>query len=183
MPLADDVRTVLATLEEHGIEHMLVGGVAQEALGVPRTTFDVDLQVSLAAPPSPAASSWMGWIIEERTRDAVFGQDVLIIHVPLSSTPFELFLTSHWLTKQALARRVTRESALLGRKVAVPTPEDFMLMKAAHMASASRSERKRAQDALDIEQVAAASLTLDRAYLREHATRLGLWEQLERLLP
>jgi hypothetical protein len=44
--LSATVRSILEDLEAEGIEHMVVGGVALEALGVPRTTFDVDIQVA-----------------------------------------------------------------------------------------------------------------------------------------
>lgn len=183
MDLAGDVRRVLDTLDAHAIPHMLVGGFAQEALGVPRATFHVDVQVSLPSPPSPADSVWLGWLVEERTKDPVFGQDVLIVHVPLSSVPFELFVTDHWLTRQALERRRLLPSALLQRDVPVPRVEEFVLMKAAHMASPSRSPRKAAQDALDIEAVLAAHEgALDRQGMERDARRLGVWERVAPLL-
>lgn len=183
MALADDVRIVLDRLAAEGISHMLVGGVAQEALGVPRTTFDVDLQVALPAPPSPAASIWLDMLVEERSRDPVFDQEVIIAHVALSSTPFEFFLTAHWLTRQALERRWMARSELLGREVPVPTVEDFILMKAAHMVSPTRSTRKSMQDGVDITQVvAAAERPLDGDYLKRNAERLGVWSALQPLL-
>lgn len=72
-------------------------------------------------------------------------------------------------------------SELLGRDVPVPTPEDFVLLKAAHMVHPSRRRTKAAQDALDIEAVARAN-ALDETYVQPRAERLGLWDALAPLL-
>lgn len=183
MRLAEALQTFLGTLDRERIPHMLVGGMAMEALGVPRSTLDVDVQVELPGGGPPHASTFLGSIVEERTKDEVFGQDVIIVHLATSAVPFELFLTSHWFTRQALARRRTVRSALVGRDVPVPTAEDFVLLKAAYMLGPHRSPRKAAQDALDIERVVGLHRAgLDRAYLEVNARKLACWTSLEPML-
>lgn len=143
----------------------------------------MDVQVALPETPASLDPSFHGFLVEERSRDAVFDQDVLVIHRPTSPVPFEVFVTSHWLTAQALARRQQFRSEVLERKVPVPTPEDFVLMKSAFMVASTRSRRKGVQDALDIEGVADARRgEWDAAYVEVNARRLGTWDALRPLL-
>lgn len=181
MGVPDDLRTVLQALEAEGVAHMLVGGLALEALGMPRATLDVDIQVSAPEAPSRAKSILYGCVVEEWSRDDVFGQETVIGHVAGSGVPVEFFVTSHWFTRQALERRQRVHSPTLALDVPVPTPEDFVVLKACYLGDAKRSRAKLAQDALDIEGVAAA-FPLDRAYVQGNAERLGAWERLQPLL-
>lgn len=181
MGLVQDLRRVLDALDAEGVPHMLVGGLALESLGMPRTTLDIDIQ--LLAPPGlrRERSVVFGCVVEEWARDEVFGQDTLIAHLGTSAIPVEFFLTGHWFTRQALDRRQVIRSASLAREVAIPRPEDFVLLKTCYLASAGRRAAKRAQDALDVQSVAAA-FPLDRAYLRGNAEKLGVWDALAPLL-
>lgn len=181
MDFTRDLRDVLQALEREGVTHMVVGGLALEALGIPRATVDVDIQVSVPEPPSRARSVLYGCIVEEWSRDEVFGQETLIGHVGASGIPVEFFFTSHWFTRQALERRQRVHSPSLAREVPIPTPEDFVLLKACYLGSAHRSRAKLAQDALDIEGVVAA-FPLDKAYVQTTAERLGAWGVLSPLL-
>lgn len=178
---AHDLAFVLRALESEGLDAMLVGGLALDALHVPRATLDIDLQVAAPALLPREASVLWGCIVEEWTRDEVFGQDAVIVQAPGGSVPLELFFATHWLPRQALARRVQMPSPLVARDVWVPTPEDFILLKSAYMAHPTRARAKAAQDAVDIEAVARA-YALDRHYLEDAARRLGTWTRLEPLL-
>jgi hypothetical protein len=182
MGVVDDIRRVAATLDAERIPFMLVGGFALDALGVPRATVDVDLQVAMDPPPR-AASTVLGLIIEERSRDSVFDQDVIIGHVPTSGVPIELFITSHWFTRQALERRQTVKSGMLGQEIPIPRVEDFILLKSAYMTSPARSTRKAAQDGVDVETLMQRTAgTLDAAYVEAAARQLGTWDALRPLL-
>lgn len=150
-------------------------------MGVPRATVGVDLQVAAPSILRRDASVLYGCLVEEWTRDAVFDQDAVILQAPGSATPFELFFATHWLPREALARRVAMASPALGRTIWVPTPEDFVLLKSAYMASPSRSRAKAAQDAVDIEMVSRAH-ELDLGRVEDAATRLGTWARLAPLL-
>lgn len=181
MPLAEDVRLILDELAALGLPHMVVGALAVDAWGVPRTTLDIDLQVALPAPPDKLKSVYLGLIVEEWSRDRTFDQDVLIGTVG-SPVPIEMFVTSHWFTRQALDRRVSIRSALVGRDVPVPRLEDLILLKAAYHAAPWRSRTKAAQDAVDIENLAAFAAGLDIDHVAENAKKLGVWRALEPIL-
>lgn len=182
MTFVEDIRLFSRLLGDAKIPYMFVGAVALEGLGVPRATFDVDIQVA-ATPPAPSASSYLGWIVEERASDNVFGQPVVILHRPTSPIPFELFFTEHWFTRQALERRQVLPSRLLRMDVPIPRPEDFVLLKASFMLSPNRSPRKRTQDALDIDGVLAAHPgRMNRDYLQANARKLGIAKDVDGLL-
>jgi hypothetical protein len=182
--LADDLAEALDLLDDLEAPHMVVGAIALEALGVPRSTLDIDLQVQLPDPPARHTSYFHGWFIAERSTDEVFGQDVLILEGKATGVPVEMFLTSHRMTEQALERRTRVRSGLLNREIPVPTPEDFILLKAAYHDDPGRAEAKATQDRLDIEGVVEAhGAELDRAYLEDNARDLGAWETLEPWLP
>lgn len=183
MSLARAVRDLLDDLDEAGIAHMVVGGVALDALGVPRTTYDVDVQIDPEEGPEATASTVLGRVVEERSHDPVFDQDVLVVHSAINPVPVEIFLTSHWFTRQALRRRQAIDSTVVGRPVPVPTPEDFLLLKAAFWVAPSRSRRKAAQDGVDLEGVVDAHRDdLDLAYLEDNGEKLGVWDDLREVL-
>lgn len=175
-----DLLELLRILEEQDLPHMVVGAHAMAAFGFARTTADVDLQIGV--PAERPGSTFLGWIVEERARDVVFDQEAIIVHRPTSGVPFELFVTTHWFTKQALERRMRGRVEALGLTVPIPSIEDFILMKACHMVHPSRRRSKSAQDAVDIESVAAVVAPFDLPYLKENGTKLGCWEALEPLL-
>lgn len=178
----EEFRQLADLLEDRGIPYMLVGALAMDVLGDPRSTVDVDVQVDMEPPP-PGTTSWEGWFVQERSRDEVFGQETVIVHRPTKTTPFELFLTDHWFTRQALERRQTVVSERFGQKIRVPTAEDFLLLKACYWQHRSRRRSKKAQDGVDIETVFEANReTIDRAYLEGNADELGVWDALGELL-
>ncbi|HEX2022327.1 MAG TPA: nucleotidyl transferase AbiEii/AbiGii toxin family protein [Candidatus Thermoplasmatota archaeon] len=176
-----DLGDLLGILEEGKVEHMLVGGLAAEAMGFPRATFDIDIQVVAPAAPLRGKSVVFGCIVEEWARDPVFEQDTLIAHLPSSPIPVEFFFTTHWLPAEAVRRRQMVDVPALGRQVPVPTPEDFILLKSGFWTSSARRDTKKAQDALDIEAVARRG-GLDLAYVERQAARLGVWDRLAPLL-
>jgi hypothetical protein len=181
--LVDDLEAVLDLFEGIDEPHMVVGGLALEALGVPRSTLDIDLQVRLSDPPADWETGFHGWFIAERSKDEIFGQPVLILEGKRTGVPIEMFLTDHWFTEQALDRRTDTDSGLLGRAIPVPSPEDFLLLKAAYSQAPDRGEAKANQDRLDVENVLAEHRDeLDRPYLRENAEALGVWDTLKQSL-
>lgn len=177
--LVDDLLAALELMEEIDAPHMVVGGIALEALGVPRSTLDIDLQVRLDDPPPRYDSYFHGWFVAERSRDLVFDQDVLILEGRRTGVPVEVFLTSHWFTGQALDRRTSAPSGLLETDIPVPAPEDFILLKAVYHRSPERRESKANQDLLDIEGVVDRYRdTMDDGYLEENARELNVWDLL-----
>lgn len=161
---------------------MVVGAVAVDALGIPRATVDIDVQVSLERPPPVTESAFLGRCIEERARDPAFAQDALLVHSAVDPVPVELVFTTHWFARQAFARRRAHTSVRLGRAVDLPTAEDIVLLKSAFGIAPSRSRRKAAQVGVDIENVVKANPRLDQRYLEENARKLGTWEALSEIL-
>lgn len=177
----DDLARVLDILASEDVPHMVVGALALDGLDVPRMTRDVDLQVE-AEPPSPGKSTFLGLVVEERTRDEVFDQEVLVAHLPTSGTPFELCFTTHAFTRQALERRREGAVAVLGRPVPLPTVEDFLVLKAAYHEAPGRRPRKRAQDGVDLENVILGhGDRIDWSYVEARARDVGCWDVLEEI--
>lgn len=183
MPFDEDFNAVLRTLRDEGIVCMVVGGVALQAYGVVRATFDVDIQVALPEPPSKSRSIFLGLLVEEWTKDTVFGQDVLVGHLASRPTPIELFVATHWFTRQALAQRRSTPNPYGDEPLWIPRLEDLILLKAAFMIATDRSRRKSAQDGVDIETLIARADALDLPYLEQNARKLGVWEALAPMLP
>lgn len=182
MTIFDEARGFLRHLNEQGLDYMVVGGLALDVLGTPRMTMDIDIQILSDEGPAPGDAVFLGAIIQERSRDEVFGQEVVILHLPTYGVPIEVFLTDHWMTRQALERRRWVESDDLGN-VPIPTPEDFMLLKSAFHQSPTRSKVKRASDGIDIESVVKRhGERLDSAYVEKNARRLGTWGFIEAVL-
>ena len=181
MQIRTDLRLILESLNREQLPHMVVGALAVDAWGVPRTTMDIDIQVALPGPPDKLRSVYLGLVVEEWSRDKTFDQDVVIGSVG-SPIPVEIFVTTHWFTSQALSRRVELPSALVGRAVPVPTREDLILLKAAYQAAPWRSRRKAAQDGVDIEHLLTFAPSLDLDYLQINGQRLGVWEFISETL-
>ena len=153
-------------------EFMLVGATAFWLLTLPRATYDIDFLVGDA--PGPLARIRRVFLVEEETRDPVFGQDALILEVPGAVTPVEAFIATHWFTRQALARRVVASSGTAVANVPVATPEDLLLLKAAAASHPSRPSFKRATDVADLGLLVDAEPGFDLPYLKRNASALGV---------
>lgn len=182
-PLEEALSALLERLDDHEIPYMVVGGVALEGLGVPRATLDIDVQIRVGEPPAVSDAYFLGLFVEEHSRDDVFDQPAVILMDPETGVPFELFITDHWFTEQAFDRRRHLHSDLLDRGVPLPTPEDFLLLKACYWQDADRPRAKANQDELDLEGVIAAHQGgLDLTYLEENGRRLDVWDPLSQKL-
>lgn len=177
--LEDALDALLDLLDDHDVGYMLVGGIALEGLGVPRSTLDIDVQVRVEDPPSISETSFLGRFIEDHAHDDVFDQKTLTLIDRDTGVPFALFITGHWFTEQAFDRRETVQSDLLDRDLHLPTPEDFLLLKACYWQAADRPAAKANQDELDIEGVIAGHQgSLDVDYLEANGQRLDVREAL-----
>lgn len=179
----DDLDRVLDRLDEEEIPYVVVGAVALDALGTPRRTGDIDLLLA-ADPPETTASTYLGLLVQERSRDEVFDQVVVAGHLPTRPTPFEMFFADHPFTREAVDRGTLVDAEAFPRPLRIPTVEDFLVMKAAYSAHASRSRRKAAQDAVDLETVVETQgKAIDWGQVEEGARDLGCWDELADLDP
>lgn len=156
-PFNSFCRKAFDFLQESGVRHLVIGGLAVGVVGEARTTGDVDV-VGFASPEDAQAliakAAEAGFDVQPeiererlhatgtlRFRDGSFQLDII-----LASLPFE----------EAAYRRAVKKR-LFGRLVPFPTPEDLILFKVL---------AGRDKDLLDAVGVARRHLSrLDRKYL------------------
>jgi|BarGraNGADG00212_1021973.scaffolds.fasta_scaffold00180_2 hypothetical protein len=168
-------------LEQAGIRHLVIGGLAVGVIGEARTTGDVDVvgyastedALALITKASDAGFDVRPEVERERLRATGtlrFRQGPFQLDVILASLPFE---------EAAHARAVSKR--LFGRVVLFPTPEDLIVFKVL---------AGRDKDMLDAIGVARRHLpTLDRLYLDQTiqgicdlAEDMEPWRRLESVL-
>lgn len=181
-PLLVALRDLTAWFTAEAVSGVLIGGVAVSLLGRPRFTRDIDYMVVLDE------TRWEGFLASgtrfgfvPRRPDAIaFARKVrvlLVRHDP-SGIQTDISFGALPFEHEAISRVIHAEVA--GIDVALPTPEDLIIMKAvAH----------REQDMLDIRALLQAHPKLDRRrvrrWVREFAAvleRPEIFDDLQRLL-
>ena len=171
----------LGVLEGLRLPHMVMGGFAVRAWGIPRPTYDAD--VAVAANEGGLAQLFdalerAGFDVPEIHRkgflDTVGGMEKLkatrIAHGSVWDVDLFLVRGAHLIS--ALERR--RTVALGGRSVPVMAPEDVVLLKLV---------ANRRKDQLDVEEILRITRDLDLAYVRVWAERLNVSDRLLGFLP
>lgn len=158
-------------LEAAGLRYMLVGASALNAYTLPRATFDLDILVESTVDPLDHVLR-KSFPSSERTKDVFFDQTGYIFEVGTYVTPVEMFVATHWLTREALARPVVLQLPPLGA-LPVARPMDITLLKAWVAAHPARPASKRALDVDDLRRLRAAEPTLDDAAFRAIVARMG----------
>jgi hypothetical protein len=164
--LAAALRALVRWFRATRIPGMVIGGVANAFLGRPRMTRDVDALICLAE------EHWEQFVANGRRFDIVprihdviaFAREsrmLLMRHRP-SGIDVDITLGAIPFEKEALMRRT---SGTLGRsRIPIPTPEDFIIMKAvAH----------RPHDIADIRGVLVAHPKLDVGRIRNWTRRFA----------
>jgi len=175
---------VLDALRARNVPYMLTGSLATNLYGVPRSTMDVDLVVSIVGESMSEILNYLpaGFRLDSQVSfETVMGTTRYVLEVAEHDYKAELFLLSddpH--DRSRFARR--RPSTVVGREVFVPTPEDVIISKLRWCLRARRSK-----DLDDVRNVLAAQQNrLDWEYIRrwctEHGT-LDLLEELRRQIP
>lgn len=156
------VVSVLAALDAAGIPYMLVGSMASNFHGIPRSTRDADLVVQLAAGGLQrlAAELPAGLLLERQGAfEAVTG--TIRYLVTLAGSPFvcELFeLSDDPHDRARFARRLS--ARVLGREAFVASAEDMVITKLRWVVAANRPK-----DREDIRNILAVQGQLDWAYI------------------
>ena len=181
MKLEDLAVRVIEAAEETGVKFMAVGAIAAGAYGVPRSTRDVDLLVSVNMPGNVAA------LIERLGSLVAFDEQVTFDtltwgrrHVGRchSSPPFkvELFETfDDPFVKSEFSRRQEVFVPILNRTTWHPTPEDVVVQKLRW------GRNKDLDDARDVLAVQGPE-TLDMAYIEGWCSQHGTTERLNQAL-
>lgn len=162
-------REATAALDEAGIPHALTGATALGAYTLPRATYDIDMLVGPSVRPLP--ETLRGLQLVEHTKDVFFDQEAFIFEVSTYITPVEMFVATHWLTREALDRRRIATVPGLGA-VQTVRADDAALLKAAIAVHPARAYR-RISDADDLRRLRDAAPEMDLARLKDRSARLG----------
>ena len=172
---------VIEAAESAGVEFMAVGSVAAGAYGVPRSTRDVDLLVSVTVEGGVAAViSKLDPIV---TFDAQVVFDTLTwgrrhVGQSRSAPPFKVELFEMFddpFVQSEFARRQQVFVPVLGRAAWLPTPEDVIVQKLRWGRS------KDLDDARDVLAVQGPD-SLDMAYIEKWCAQHGTGERLQTAL-
>ena len=179
-PLQDLDDDLIAFFDEHGVEYMVMGGIAVRFWAIPRPTFDVDFTLAI----EPEMASWLCERFEEQgfsvsdahkkgSVDTLKGMDKLgvVRYSAGREVRVDMFLVTTPYQEGAFRRRV--RARINGKEAWMIAPEDLIL----HKLIAGRP-----RDFVDVIDVLSLNPTVDVAYLREWAAVLGVSEALERYL-
>lgn len=178
------VVAVVVALDGAGIPHMIVGSLASNFHGIPRSTRDADVVVHLAPDSLRRLEQLLpaGMTLErQRAFEGVTGTVWHLITQRASAFVCELFELSD--DPHDLERFARRQAAtILGHRSFVATAEDMIVTKLRWVAS-----RARAKDRDDIRNIIAVQgAALDWAYVErwaaEHGTS-GLLSEIRASLP
>lgn len=176
---------VIGILEALRVPYEIGGALASSLQGSPRSTLDVDLVADLKSEQAAELVKALGadfYAEEEAIRKALASQRSFnVIHLatmlkvdvfPLKSTPF---------ARSSFARRRQVSFPVpSGRLVWVSSPEDIVLHKLAWFAAGGQVSERQWLDVLGVLRVHGP--VLDRSYLTQWASPLGVSELLARAL-
>lgn len=179
--LQDFLSNLVELLDEHGIDYMVCGSVASIFHGVPRTTQDVDLVVSLTALQARRLAESIPeerfYISVDAAVDAVRRRRQFnIIDMETAWKADFIVQKARKFSQQEFARRVQVE--FLGTKLWLASAEDTILAKL-EWAKQAQSDRQ-LRDVLGVLQVQGSAI--DAQYLQRWAVDLGVEEELTQAL-
>jgi len=182
MPQQELLTRAVAALERAGVDYMLTGSLASSLQGYPRATHDIDLVVSMA---EADAKLLVGdfpppryYLDESSVRQAIARRDMFNLLDADTGNKVDFWLLTEDEFDQCRFSRKGVES-LDGAPIKVSRPEDTILMKLRWSQQSGGSE-KQFQDARGVYELQRARL--DQAYLRSWGIRLGVTDDLERLI-
>ena len=177
------LQEAVAAIESLGIDYFVGGSMASIVHGEMRTTQDADVIVHLDAPSvvqlAHALESSFFVDSEFLAECLALGISSNVIH-KASGFKLDLFpLRERAFSKQEMARAV-RVEVLRGVRMRVATAEDCVLSKLEWYEKGNRASDRQWRDVLGILKNNASSL--DRSYLRNWASQLGIAELLHQAL-
>jgi hypothetical protein len=179
--LEDVYKSVVGFLNKGKYKYMVIGGVAAGAIGEPRMTRDVDINIIMNKEEVPlllSRATKAGFILS-RERCLKTAERLGIFQIGYKKFHVDFIIASTALETQAFERRkVTR---MYGVRGFFPTPEDLILLKIIP---------GRDKDLLDAKNIVIRHKgKLDTKYLRDWATKLcdeaedmRVWNTLKELL-
>jgi hypothetical protein len=176
------LKTVTAALEQVGVPYRVGGSVASSALGVPRTTLDIDIVADLKPHHVAPLANLLGrgfYFDTEHALEAIGRRSGFNLLHFASAIKVDLFLPqSTPFDRAAFARehRIALDDPVQPRSIAFSTAEDILLHKLRWYELGGRSSERQWGDVLGILRVQTG---LDMEYLRYWAAELGLSGLLE----
>lgn len=173
---------VVDVLDALGVRYRVGGSVASSALGVPRSTLDVDVACELQLPHvAPFAARLIDtyYLDEDMIRDAVRRQSCCnLIHLA-TMLKVDLFIRRDRPFEDAAFERTTRrplDPAPGAREFDLTTPEDIILHKLEWFRAGGGVSERQWRDAVGV--LAIQRGEIDRSYLQRWADQLGLGDLL-----
>ncbi len=177
---------VVEALERQHVDYRVGGSVASSALGVPRSTLDVDIVCEIDLGHVKAfveALQGHYYVDEDMIRDAIRrGSSFNVIHLA-TMLKVDVFVAREGAYDElAFSRRtdVPLDAEGTGRSFHITTAEDIVLRKLQWFEMGARVSERQWNDALGVVRVQGTAL--DRKYLRRWAEELRLDGLLETLL-
>lgn len=183
--LLSALEPVIDILETLGVRYFVTGSIASSAHGVARASVDADIVADLRAEHGPLlVSALQGafYVPEERIRDAIARRGSFnVIHLE-TMLKVDVFVTkgrpfdmrAH---ERARSERLDRNEE---RRAWLASAEDTVLAKVEWYRRGGEVSERQWSDVLGILRVAGGSL--DRPYLAQGASELGVTDLLERAL-
>ncbi|MEX0775652.1 MAG: hypothetical protein WD042_08035 [Phycisphaeraceae bacterium] len=167
---------VVSTLDRLGIDYMLTGSVASGALGVPRSTHDIDLVVAISRDQVDrlvaAFPEQEFYLDAAAVRSAIAHRQMfnLLSLGQGDKVDFWVF-TDDPFSQAAFGRR--RQRTIAGRQIWVTSPEDLIVQKL-RWARESGGSEKQAHDVRGIVEMQADAL--DRTYIERWTRHFDIHE-------
>jgi hypothetical protein len=180
------IEPVVATLETLGVGYRIGGSVASSALGVPRSTLDVDLVCDMRpshVAPFVAALSEAYYVDEDMIRDAIRREASFnLVHLATMLKVDVFILKSQPWDTEAFSRKVRGrlDAAAGAREFDLTTAEDIILHKLCWYQLGDEVSERQWKDVLGV--MAVQSDALDQPYLRRWAAEVGVLDLLERAM-
>jgi hypothetical protein len=176
MDFTESTLFLTQTLKELKIPYMFMGGLAVNAYGFLRATFDLDVVIALEKKnikPLVLALEKKGFDIKEEDVETILKVgNRFMVRTPRSLHRIDFWLIKTDFDRRALLRR--KQRTIFNHKVWMISPEDLILTKLFYGG--------RGKDIDDVVGVLKRQgEKLDKNYLRKEAKKLGVEEALEKL--
>ena len=183
--LAEALAPVADALDALGVAYRVGGSVASSALGVGRSTFDIDLVADLAGRHVDALVERLGeayYVDGDMIRDAIRRRSSFnVIHLATMMKVDVFILKDRAFDQAAFARSTASTLDEHQRRVyPLTTAEDIVLHTLEWYRLGGGVSERQWQDVLGVFRVQGA--TLDRAYLERWASDLGVADLLARAI-
>lgn len=178
--------SVIEVLEKMKIPYYLGGSMASSAMGLPRTTLDVDIIADIQAFQAGRLADALQdsfYIDQDQIKAAITRRSAFNIIHSETALKVDIFIPKEReYDREAMERR--RRASLSGEEDAIScylaSPEDIILSKLEWFKSGGLVSERQWQDVQGVMKVQGREL--DRAYLRKWALKLDISELLEKAL-